>query len=220
MPDWTKEIKERIREIGLPADSREEVVSELASHLEELYETACSQGHDEACAFTLALQEVADWDVLASDIRRAKQEDSMNYRTKGLWLPTLITLLGTSAALGLSQYAGMRPRLMWIEGWAITFYWGWLATLPGFGALGAYLSQRAEAAAKFRLAASLSPALLMLIVMCIILPFGLAIDGFHFFRLVGFGLGLINWVAIPGLALFVGAAPFLGKPAPGKKSVA
>lgn len=214
MPDWTNEMKKRIQGIDLPGDSREEVVSELASHLEGVYESARSQGHDEASAFTLALQEVADWDVLASDIRRAKQEDSMNYRTKGLWLPALITLLGTSAALALSQYAGMRPRLVWIGGWGITLYWVWLATLPGFGALGAFLSQRAEAPAKARLAASLSPALIMLIVMCVILPWGMAIDGFHFFRLVGFGLGLINWVAIPGVALLAGAAAFLGKSRP------
>ena len=60
----------------------------------------------------------------------------------------------------------------------------------------------------------------MLTVMCIILPFGMAMDGFHFFRLVGFGLGLINWVAIPGLALLVGAAPFLRTTSPGQKLAA
>ena len=49
----------------------------------------------------------------------------------------------------------------------------------------------------------------MLIVMCLILPRGLAIDGIHFFRLVSFGLGLTNWVAIPIIALLVGVAPFL-----------
>ena len=141
----------------------------------------------------------------------------MNYRTKGLWLPALITLLGASVALALSQYFRIAPRLVWVGHWAITIYWAWLATLPGFGALGAYLSQRADTTAKLRLVASLSPALVMLIAMCIILPFGLAMDGFHFFRLVGFGLGLINWVAIPGFALLAGAAPFLRTISSGKK---
>jgi hypothetical protein len=219
MRDWKKEILRRMCEIDLPPKISEEVVCELASHLEEIYEEARSRGLSDAAALEQTLQEVEDWHVLAREISCVK-EDRMNCRTKGLWLPALITLLGTSAALALSQYPRMGPRLVWIGGWAITLYWTWLATLPAFGALGAYLSRRAETTAKVRLVASLSPALVMLIVMCIILPFGLAIDGFHFFRLVGFGLGLINWVAIPGLALLAGAAPFLGTTLPRQKLAA
>jgi hypothetical protein len=52
----------------------------------------------------------------------------------------------------------------------------------------------------------------MLIVMLLILPSGLALDGLHFFILVSFGLGLANWVALPALALLIGAAPFLHEP--------
>lgn len=52
----------------------------------------------------------------------------------------------------------------------------------------------------------------MLITMCLVLPWGLALDGLHFLQLVSFGLGLINGVAIPGVALLLGAAPFLKKP--------
>lgn len=60
-----------------------------------------------------------------------------------------------------------------------------------------------------RLTAGLAPALVMLIVMFLILPWGIFLDGFHFFRLVGFGLGLINWVGISAAALLLGALPFL-----------
>jgi len=49
----------------------------------------------------------------------------------------------------------------------------------------------------------------LLVVMCLILPWGLAIDGLDFIRLVSFGLGLVNWVVIPGVALLLGALPFL-----------
>ena len=90
----------------------------------------------------------------------------------------------------------------------MSLYWPWLATLPIFGAIGAYISQRAQGLTPARFAAALSPALVMLIVMLLVLPFGLAMDGVHFLRLVSFGIGLINWVVVPALALLTGALPF------------
>lgn len=219
MENWLQLVQARLQSAQLRVSDPNAIIAELSAHLEEIYNEARSQGLSDAAALEQALQEIEDWNVLAREISCLK-EDCMNYRTKGLWLPALITLLGTSAALALSQYAGMGPRLVWVGGWGITLYWAWLATLPIFGALGAYMSRRVETTAKLRLVASLSPALVMLIVMCIILPFGMAMDGFHFFRLVGFGLGLINWVAIPGLALLAGAAPFLRTTSPGQKLAA
>ena len=219
MENWLQLVQARLQSAQLRVSDPNAIIAELSAHLEEIFNEARSQGLSDAAALEQTLQEVEDWNVPAREISCLK-EDCMNDRTKGLWLPALITLLGTSAALALSQYAGMGPRLVWIGGWGITLYCAWLATLPGFGALGAYLSQRAETTPKLRLVASLSPALVMLTVMCIILPFGMARDGFHFFRLVGFGLGLINWVVIPGFALLVGAAPFLRTTSPGQKLAA
>lgn len=88
-------------------------------------------------------------------------------------------------------------------------YWPWLAGLPILGAIGAHLSRRAQGPIHARLIPGLFPALAMLITMSLILPWGLAIDGFSFLRLVYFAIGLTNWVAIPGAALLVGALPFL-----------
>ena len=133
----------------------------------------------------------------------------MNARSKSLWLPTLLTLLGASVSLMATQLLGVPPRLVWIHGMGVTLYWPWLATLPFFGAAGAHLSRRARGPLLARLAAGLSPALVMLIVMLFVLPWGLALDGMHFFRLVGFGLGLVNEVVLPAFALLVGALPFL-----------
>jgi len=213
MPDWKKLVQERLEPCGSHPTNREEVVAELAAHFEEAYEQARSQGLIEAAATELTLREVTDWRVLSAVIHRAKsEEDPMNHRTRGLWLPALITLFGASVSLTLFQYIGIRPYVAWVGNVAVSFYWAWLATLPLFGALGAYLSQRAQASTPSRLAAGLSPALVMLIVMCLILPWGLAIDGFDFLRLVSFGLGLATWVAIPGVALLLGALPFLGQP--------
>jgi hypothetical protein len=207
MPDWKEVVRERL---GAEAVASAEVVVELAGHLEEIYDDAISRGLNEAVAAEVALQEVEDWRVLAADICRAKpQEDLMNYRTKSLWLPALITLLGASVALAVMQFLGMQPRRVWIGGMGITFYWPWLGSLPMFSALGAWLSRKSQGQTSARLVAGMSPAVVMLIVMSLILPFGLVIDGWHFIRLVGFGLGLANWVVLPGMALLVGALPFV-----------
>lgn len=212
MPDWKKLVRERMSPPKSRCDVKEEIVVELAAHLEESYAAALSHGSTEKAAIDLALQEVDDWHVLAADIHRAAcREDHMNHRTKSLWLPVLLTLLGASVSLAMTQFLGLRPRLVWIHGMGVTLYWPWLAALPLCGALGAYLSQRAHGPLPARLAAGLSPALIMLIVMLFLLPWGLAFDGLHFLRLVSFGLGLANWVALPALALLLGALPFLRK---------
>jgi hypothetical protein len=212
-PDWKELVRERMGALGLPRDIQENVVNELAAHLQETYEAARSERIKEEEGVELALQEVNDWNVLAAKIQRAKSEEEiMNHRTKSLWLPGLLTFLGASASLMLIQFAGLQPRLEWIAHTGVTVYWHWLASLPFFGALGAYLSQRSRGSTWARLGAGLSPALVMLIVMCILLPWGLAIDGFAFFRLVMFGVCLTNWVLFPALALTLGAIPFLREP--------
>jgi len=210
MPDWKRIVSENLAAMNLACGVRGEVNAELAAHMEEIYESVRADCVSESAAMEQTLKEVGNWRVLAENIHRAKsEEESMNHRTKSLWLPTLLTLLGASVSLMAAQLLGVQPRLFWIRGMGITLYWPWLAGLPLCGALGAYLSQRAQAPLRARLVAGLSPALIMLIVMFLILPWGLAIDGLQFLRLVGFGLGLANWVALPGIALLIGALPFL-----------
>lgn len=210
MPDWKQMVRDRLGSTGEDLD--ESVVSELAVHLEEAYETACARGVTEAVALEQALEEGKDWRVLRSNIRRARsKEDSMNDRTKSLWLPALITLLGASVSLVFFRYVGVRPHVLWFGKAALYLDWAWLVSLPILGALGVHLSGRAQAPATARLAAGLAPAIVMLIAMGLILPWGLAIDGIHFIRLVNFGLDLISGVVIPALALLAGALPFLYK---------
>ena len=210
MQNWHMEVRERLQACALPQEFREEVVIEFAAHLEELYDQARAAGMTDVAAQRLAPREVNDWQHLARAIRRAKSKEGlMNHRTKSLWLPALLIFLATSASLMLCQFHGMEPRMLWFDKIAITLYLPWLATLPIFGALGAYLSRRAQGATQARLAAGLSPALIMLTVMGLLLPWGLYIDGLDFFRLVVFGLTVVNWGAIPAFALFLGALPFL-----------
>jgi hypothetical protein len=214
MPDWKEIVGERL---GSTADPQ--VVSELAAHLEEVYEEMRVRGVSGDPAAEFALQEVQDWHGFAIALRRAREGNFMNYRTKSLWLPALATFFGTSVSLTVCQSFGLQPHTVWIGQVGLTLYWVWLATLPMFGAMGALLSRRACGLAAARLTAGLFPALIMLVVLCVILPWGLAIDGFAFLRLVGFGLGAVNWVVLPAIALLLGALPFLGQASPGNPTI-
>ncbi|MGD1076727.1 MAG: hypothetical protein ABR881_00265 [Candidatus Sulfotelmatobacter sp.] len=210
MPDWREKVRELLGAGSLPPENREEVILELAAHLEETYEDGRAGGLTEQAAVERALQEVEDWHILSAHISRARsEEDPMNDRTRNLWLPAMVSLLGASVLLMTLQRVGFQPRLVWIGRMAMLFYWPWLAGLPVFGAFGAYLSQRAQGPVRARLAAALCPVLVLLITLCLILPWALAIDGFSALRLAYFGLAVANWVAIPGLALLLGALPFL-----------
>jgi hypothetical protein len=210
MPNWFQIVRERLKLKGLRVADLESITSELAAHLEETCDEARAQGLTQKQALRIALQEVEDWRVLAAEIDAAQSEEGlMNHRTKSLWLPALITLLGASVSLAATQFMGLQPQQVWVGNMGMSFYWPWLGSLPIFGAVGAYMSRRAAGQTSMRLAAGLAPALVMLVVMFLILPWGFFLDGFHFFRLVHFGLGLINWVGIPAAALLLGALPFL-----------
>ena len=140
----------------------------------------------------------------------------MNRRTHTLWIPALITFFGASLSLAVCQFFGPQPHIVSIGKAWFWLYWWWLATLPIFGAVGAYLSRRAHGTPFARLAAGLFPSLVMFVVLCVLFPWGLVIDGFDFLRLVGFGLGALNWIVIPGIASLLGALPFLFESNPAK----
>ena len=263
MPDWKKVVEERLAGLNLSPEDKEDIVAELAAHLEDF----SAAGPETTEPDNRALAEVP-WHKLLRAIERAKRKEvAMNRLTKALllsiavlfpaglillfmgraavgqviiWiacaamllcaavsesnhlgrrtrtalLPGLATFFGTSMSLLVCEFFGMHPQMIWMGPAAtghnaLMLYWPWIASLPLFGATGACLSQRAHGTLPARLAAGLSPALIMLTVMALLLPFGLAIDGLHFFQLVAFGLALINWVAIPAAALLLGALPFL-----------
>jgi hypothetical protein len=213
MPDWEKLVRDRLALASFPDDTKEDVITELGLHLEEAYEHARASGLTQRDAIRLTLQEIGNWQVLSEKIRDVRsQEVSMNQRTKTLWLPALATLLGASLLLAGIEISGLGLRLVWIHGMGMSLYWPWLAGLPVFGAIGAWLSRRAQGQIEARLAASAFPALVMLVVMGVILPYGVARSGFSFFRIVHFGLGFVNWVMLPAVSLLIGAIPFLRAP--------
>jgi hypothetical protein len=206
MPDWKQIVRDRLQPTGL--DLSDSVISELAAHLEETCEAESSRGTSAPAALGQALQEVNNWHVLARNIQRAKsKEEFMNHRTKSLWLPAMAGILGASLAMTLLQWMGVRPHLVSTKDVGFSFYWPWLASLPAFGALAAYLSRRSGGSIRSRLTAALAPVLWLLLPSFLIEPVEIMHRGLWHLRY--FSYGMINWVVIPGIALLLGAAPLL-----------
>src|SRR5208282_6446724 len=93
MPDWSALVRERLGAAATSSVQDEEVIAELAAHLEDLYEELRGKGMCESDAIGQALGNVGNWRGLAGRIRRAKgKEETMNSRTRTLWLPGLFGL--------------------------------------------------------------------------------------------------------------------------------
>ncbi len=60
-------VREKLEGSGLSRAHSEEVIRELAAHLEEAYEGARSRGLTDAAAVQLAWQEVKDWRSLVEE---------------------------------------------------------------------------------------------------------------------------------------------------------
>ena len=205
MRDWKKEVGDRLGPLQLAPEMTEDVLAELASHLEDCEGDSRIQG-----SAAPPLSEL-QWNQLRRAIQRTKREEVlMNQRTKTLWIPGMASLLGASLFMALLQRVGVRPRLVWMEGnMAMALYWPWLAALPAFGAVGAYLSRRAGGRLNARLAAGLSPVWWLFLLSIALFPMEMAHQGYRLVAVRYYILGMANWVAIPAVALFAGELPFL-----------
>jgi hypothetical protein len=53
MPNWQEMVRQRVQACGMPPVNHEEVISELAAHLEEMFEDVRAPGLTEAAAVKL-----------------------------------------------------------------------------------------------------------------------------------------------------------------------
>jgi hypothetical protein len=111
MPDWKELIRERL---GPGMSCSQDVVTELAGHLEEVYEEARLCESSEPEAMRLALKEVGNWHVLAEEIARTKSEEGpMNHRTKTVLLPAIAILFSAGLLLLFLDRAAILQRMIW-----------------------------------------------------------------------------------------------------------
>jgi hypothetical protein len=209
-PDWKSLVRGHMPDLQLDAAQREEIVTELASHLEEVYEGLCTEGLRQPEALSRALEKI-NWRQLARKIQSAKRKRAfMNGRTRQFWLPALVSLaISEGVLLGVSVSVGTHSRLLMAGPKMI--YLPWLVSLPIAGAVGACLSRRAGSERKISLAAALFPAAVGLGFIFVGVAIAL-ITGARVFarpqwlyasRALGVG------VVLPAVALLLGSLPFL-----------
>ena len=213
-------VHERMKDEGVRPALGDEVVAELAGHLEDAYEALRAEGVDEREAVERALGEAADWKALARGIRRAKRGPvGMNERTRQLWLPGLASLTAGNLLLAVFSHASQNPRMVaerateWFPGLAlIAAYMPWVAAQPLVGALGAWLSHRAGGGRAMRLCAALFPSIVMMACWGLFIPATVAMEGSAWVTQhpVYFVLGAVAWVAPAAIGLLLGSLPFLG----------
>jgi hypothetical protein len=213
MPDWNRLISERMGVLALSGEVRDEVVAELATHLEELYQASRARGANESQAIEIALSQTADWQKLGREISDAKNEPGgMNDRSKQFWLPGLVTLTASMVWLMMLQRVNWNPGSSWFHGSPpLMPYVIWLLTQPVFGAAGAYFSRRTGGSRLTRLAAGIFPsiALLGLLIFITFTGFFVERNPFLWKHPAFFALVVFPWAIFPAISLLIGAVPFL-----------
>jgi cation transport ATPase len=211
MPDWKALVEERLASLVLEPEEKAEVVAEVATHLEELCQGMLRDGITEDEAVRRTLSRVGNWRDLQRKISAAKRrEQPMKKRVWQLWVPGLLTLILSMLFLTALYRLGLRARLVSSGPNAILLYTPWLAGLPFFGALGAYISSRAGGSRANALFVSVFPALALAGAFLLMFPIGLALAGITG-RHVDFSAVAtvllkdgIGWILVPGAALLVG----------------
>jgi len=207
--DWSDVVDARLAALGLDTEREQQIRAELAGHLEDACADAVRRGCAEEDAVARALERVPDWTRLADAIRQADQkEGSMSPDAKTLLLPGMITLgcagavmLGVTLLLGS---VGADPRATVPMAAAVL-----LAYLM-CGALGAWCSRRAGGGIAARLAAGIFPLLLHISIFVTVVV--AAMFGTRDPERLQFTFQLraaLIFIVIPGIALTVGALPFL-----------
>jgi hypothetical protein len=208
--DFKKLVSEQMSDLNLPPHAKDQVIAELAAHLEDSKDAE-------------AALDAVSWQKLKHAIEHAKcKEGVMNTRTKSLWLPGFVSL--TAAVLFMSSEElllthdssfyfmdrSLRPSHL-ISGLPFWFYCGWLFALVLCGALGAFLSRRNGGTRAARMVAGVFPALVMFLLCGFVIPVSALFERnvYVFRHPAGLGLGILIWAAAPGLALLLGASPFL-----------
>lgn len=211
MHDWRKFLQSKLAGLRLESGAREDVIEELAAHLEEAYEGLSGQGMAEELAAQQAMLQVTDWKALQRSIYAAKKkEEQMPNRVRQVWFPGLLTLTLSMGLLTILLKHRLEPQIVsWDGTETILFYVPWLLTLPLFGALGACLSSRAGGSTKAILFAGVFPVLPLAACLFVILPLSFVLDRdvAHAFRIAAFLRALIEWILVPGAALLMGALP-------------
>ncbi len=216
MPDWRRIVRDGIEPLGFTEQVNEEVISELAAHLEDAHEDLCASGSPEDQATRLTLGSAGDWSLLRRRIQRSR-EGIMNTRTRQILLPGMMSLVLSVVWQTMVSTSGIyHPTVILLGPHALVLYLPWLLALPLIGAASALWSRTEGGSPRRRLFAASAPAALIGALLLATFLLGFVVDRHldTWLRFGSLGVWLLGWVIIPGTALLLGAAPFL-KETPG-----
>src|ERR1051325_10411618 len=74
MPDWKKEIRQRLSSLKLAPARESEIVEELAQHLDDRYQELLADGTPGAAAERLTLAELSENELFASELQRVERK--------------------------------------------------------------------------------------------------------------------------------------------------
>jgi hypothetical protein len=211
MRDWQVIVEQRLGRLALEPEEKTEVVAEVAAHLEDVCEEMLRQGMTEEEAVRRALANAGDWRDLRRKILAAKKKEFvMQKRLRQLWIPGFLSLILCLLFQAALQRLGLPPRIVWSGPSAPVLYMPWLAALPFFGALAAYVSSRAGGSRAKVLFVSVFPALALTFAFLFMFPFSMTIEliagrPVDFSRVATVLLqDGIGWLLVPGVALLAG----------------
>jgi len=211
MRNWQTLVEERLAGLALEPEERTEVIAEVAAHLEDVCEEMLRQGMTEEEAVRRALANAGDWRDLRHKILAAKRKEFiMQKRLRQLWIPGFLSLILCLLFRGALQRLGLPPRIVWSGPSAPILYMPWLAALPFFGALAAYVSSRAGGSRATVLFVSVFPVLALTFAFLFMFPFSMTIQliagrPVDFSRVATVLLkDGIGWILVPGVALLAG----------------
>jgi len=209
MRDWRANVREQLGTLRLAPAEAEEVLDELAGHLEECYDALRAQGMAEEEAYKWTCACAGNWGELRQAIVSATEVEMIQDRVRQIWLPSLITLMCAWGLLAILMWAGVQPIMTRpAEPLGLIFYFPWLVVLPAIGAVGGYLSRRAMGRGWRVYLAGVFPVVAIAIVFLLVIPFSLVVDR-HVALAIKFSAlaaGMFSWVVMPGIALCVGVA--------------
>src|SRR3974390_2819030 len=169
MREWRQIVRMRLSGMELSEDQKKSVSEGLSAHLEDEYNSQRASGATEDQATENALKLVGNWEELSAEIYAAKnEEETMNYRTRAIWVPGLISLTVSMLWLTLLLRMDWQPRSSFGPyAPPLMPYLFWLVGQPLVGALGASLSRRASGNREARIVAGLFPAIALFGVMIV-----------------------------------------------------
>ncbi len=218
MPDWSDLVRQKLGPLGLGPQRVQEIVAELANHLEDFYEGLRHDGLSDEEAIARVMARVQITSELARQVEQAEcEEGEMNQRTKTVWLPGMLALALSAGLMWVIIRVGVEPRIIWRtpDQAFLVLYIPWFAVLPVVGGVGAYFCMRFGGKVRQRLLAGAFPALAMLGLLMAVLPVGIVVETVTRSRvplsvmLYGFAAGVVNYVLLPGGFLLLGVTPFL-----------